>query len=276
MGRSSFDWYSHYRTFHEHASESSSKTKTVVLKNMTEKMLDDSDATHTKSIENYFGNADRGVSKTGSQGFDKVADDLVIKYSWDFVTAGKHQWRTKAIRRIASQLEVKQDKFYQHQNDLVAIGVDEEDAVKLVTGNKTMRCVAQCKKSHGGPLTTVDEINAMVQNWSGTDKALHSALDPEIRFRKFTFTTVKAVCPLFKQRGVSVEQKVKNISSLIDSQLDLKALADMTDLESAINALSENAPDDIENEEEPNEIIHHEKERAQTNATQESSKANLF
>ena len=46
-----------------------------ILKNMTEKM-EDSDATHTKSIENFIGNAGRGVSKTGIQGFDKVADDL--------------------------------------------------------------------------------------------------------------------------------------------------------------------------------------------------------
>ena len=241
-----------------------------ILKNMTEKMLDDSDAAHTKSIENYFGNADRGISKTGSQGFDKVADDLVIKYSRDFITAGEHQWRTKAIRKIAAKLEVKQDNFNKKQKALVAIGVDEEDAVKLVAGNKIMRCVAQCKKSHGGPLTTAEEINDIVKNWTGMEKALHSALDLEIRFRKFTFTTVKAVCPLFKQRGLSVEQKVKNISSLIDSQLDLKALADMTDLESAINALNENAPD--EREEETQEIVHQEKESMK--ATQECKKTN--
>ena len=69
-----------------------------------------------------------------------------------------------------------------------------------------------------------------------------------------------------------MEQKVKNISSLIDFQLDLKALADMTDLETTINALNENAPDDIEREEEIQEIVHNEKER--TNATQDCNKTN--
>ena len=41
--------------------------------------------------------------------------------------------------------------------------VDEEDAAKLVAGNKIMRCVAQCKKLHDGPLTAVEEINDMVK-----------------------------------------------------------------------------------------------------------------
>ena len=79
----------------------------------------------------------------------------------------------------------------------------------------------------------------MVKNWTRSDQALHAALNLEIRFRKFSFTTVKATCPLFKQRGLSIQQKVKNIGSLISSQLDLKVLADMTDLESAIIATSE-------------------------------------
>ena len=34
-----------------------------VLKNMNEAMLDDPDATNTKSIENYFGNLDRELKK---------------------------------------------------------------------------------------------------------------------------------------------------------------------------------------------------------------------
>ena len=51
---------------------------------MTDAMLDDSDATHTKPIENLFGNMDRELKKTGAQGFNKVADDLIIKYAIKF------------------------------------------------------------------------------------------------------------------------------------------------------------------------------------------------
>ena len=64
-----------------------------ILKNMNEKMLDDPDASHTKSIENYFGNLDRELKKSGAQGFNKSCDDLVIKYSKDFID-GRHQWIT--------------------------------------------------------------------------------------------------------------------------------------------------------------------------------------
>ena len=60
---------------------------------------------------------------------------------------------------------------------------------------------------------------------------MHSSLNAEIRLRKFTFTKIKADCPLFKQRNLTIDQKGR---SLINAQLNLKTLADMTDLESAI------------------------------------------
>ena len=49
-----------------------------IRKNMSEEMLKDPDANHTKSIDNFFGNLDREVRKAGLQGFDKAASDLVI------------------------------------------------------------------------------------------------------------------------------------------------------------------------------------------------------
>ena len=72
-----------------------------ITKNMDEKMLDDPDATNTKSIENYFGNLDREIRKAGGQGFDKCCDDLIIKYGRDLVD-GSHGWTTKANRRLAT------------------------------------------------------------------------------------------------------------------------------------------------------------------------------
>ena len=90
-------------------------------------------------------------------------------------------------------------------------------------------------KSHGGPVTSVAESEALVEKIT-VEKKLHTALNPEIRFRKFTFTTVKETCPLFKQKKLTIPQKVTNIRSLITSQLDLKTLADMNDLEDAIKA----------------------------------------
>jgi len=205
-----------------------------IMKNMDEKMLDDSDATNTKSIENYFGNLDREIKKAGAQGFDKCCDDLIIKYGRDLVD-GQHSWSTKANRKLADELKIKQHLFDKKQKVLMATNIDEEDAAKLATSNKVIRCVSNCKKTHNGPLTTVEELNELVRNWKFSEKALHSTLDLEIRFRKFTFYKVKATCPLFKQRGLSVEQKIKNLTTLIGSQLEFKVLADMDDLEKAIN-----------------------------------------
>ena len=51
----------------------------LVTMNMTESMLDDPDASYTKSIINYFGNIDRLRVNTETQGFDKFTDDLILK-----------------------------------------------------------------------------------------------------------------------------------------------------------------------------------------------------
>ena len=48
-------------------------------------LLDDSDATHSKPIENYFGNLDRELKQSVPQGFDKATSDLIIKYRKDLI-----------------------------------------------------------------------------------------------------------------------------------------------------------------------------------------------
>ena len=81
-----------------------------IRKNITESMLDDPDATHSKPIENYFGNLDRELKKSDPQGYDKSRSDLVIKYSKDLIDC-KHEWCTRANRNAANNLEIKQKKF---------------------------------------------------------------------------------------------------------------------------------------------------------------------
>ena len=53
---------------------------------------------------------------------------------------------------------------------------------------------------------------------AGQEKQLHSILNLEIRYRKFTMTNVKDICPLFRQKDVTIENKVKNLKLLMDSQ----------------------------------------------------------
>ena len=117
-------------------------------------------------------------------------------------------------------------------------GLEDADVAVVTTVNKVQRVVTQCKKSHGGPLSDVFELHDIVGKYSindGSEKKLHSILNLEVRYRKFTMTNVKDICPLFRQKGLTVTQKVKNLELLLESQsIGFTANATMEDLESAV------------------------------------------
>ena len=93
----------------------------------------------------------------------------------------------------------------------------------------------QCKVHHNGPLVTEEELNEVVISTTNL-KELNKLLDLEIRYRKFTMTKIKSDCPLLLQRKINIEQKIKNLKLLMDSQeLGSKALAKMSDLAKVIN-----------------------------------------
>ena len=101
-------------------------------------------------------------------------------------------------------------------------------------------------------MTTVEELNSLVQDSKRSEKELHKSLNLEIRLQKVTFTIVKMTCPLFRQQKLSIELKRKNLESLISTQLDLQVKADMNDLEVAITECSEN----VEKDQQPGEANH--------------------
>ena len=105
-----------------------------IRKNMTEPILDDPDATHSKPIQNCFGNFDWELEKSGPQSYDKSTSDLVIKYSKD-LTDGKHEWCTRANRNTAKNLGIKQEKFEEKQRELIKSGVDDLDATNICSDN---------------------------------------------------------------------------------------------------------------------------------------------
>ena len=136
-----------------------------VEKNLTEELLDDPDITTTKPIENFFGNLDRELRKTGSHGFDKAGDDLVIKYSKDLIQTDEFQWRTKANKQKAKELKSMQVAFNAQQKAQAALTANEEEAVLLNSQNRVLQCIQSCKEKHGGPITTKGELQSMVANW---------------------------------------------------------------------------------------------------------------
>ena len=242
-----------------------------VRKNMPEAMLNDSEATHTKKMENYFGNLDRELKKSGPQGFDKSTSDLVIKYSKDLI-GNEHQWQTKENRNAAKSIKVKQTQFDNVQKQLIKNGVDEVDANNICSENKVLKCITQCKTLHNGPFVDVNKLHNLVQNKSIAEKDLHKSLNLEIRFRKLTLTEVKSTCPLFKQRGLTIDEKVKNLESLINSQLQFRALADMNDLEAAIAVTDEKRETENESQTETDETTHRKRKgkQRQPNKTKSS------
>ena len=80
----------------------------------------------------------------------------------------------------------------------------------------------------------VDGLETSTKDLSSDEMTLHKALNLEIRFRKLSLTDVKDTCPLFRQRGLSIDEKKRNLKTLISSQLNFCALASMEDLEVAI------------------------------------------
>ena len=207
-----------------------------ISKNMSQNMLNDPNATHTKAIENFFGNLDGRLKNSGARGFKKSVDDLIIKYSKDLVITGEHHWRMKRNKDVAAELHLKTSKFEEEQKKLLK-SVSQQEADLLCEENKVVKVLTKCKASHGGPLTSLEELQDLVNNWPAgpeSEKSLHTALNLEIRFRKLTVTTVKGDCSLFKQRNLAISEKVANLTSLISSQLKFSATADMDDLEAAI------------------------------------------
>ena len=52
---------------------------------MAEEILDHPDTAHTNPVDTLFGNLHQELGKIGCQGFDKILDDLAIKYSVDHI-----------------------------------------------------------------------------------------------------------------------------------------------------------------------------------------------
>ena len=207
---------------------------------MTEALLDQPAATHTKSIENYFGRLDGLLKVSTPKGFNKSVDDLIIQYSKDLIGEDK-QWMSKKTRAVARALKQSDKEFACGQKKLLDPVSTEEDALYVeaaIAESKVMILVNKLKESHDGPITTAPELHKVMSIYKNDDKKRTAILTLEIRLRKLTLTKIKSSCPLFKQRGISEEVKTKNLESLIASTLKCSATADFEDLRAAITQIS--------------------------------------
>ena len=83
-------------------------------------------------------------------------------------------------------------------------------------------------------LTSVEELYNPCNECTLTQAALHTDINLEMRFRTLAVITIKGACALFQQKKMTVENKMRSLTSLISSQLGFSATAKIDDLEASI------------------------------------------
>ena len=170
--------------------------------------------THTKDIENLFGQQDAVLTRFGAQAFDKSSDDMVLKNSYDLLPLPEI-WCTKKTRRVAKQMKIEQNKFDTKQRALIEAGVTLTDADVLSKETQLQKFVQQCRSSHNGPLNSPDEVEDLVRKFENDKKKLRSALTKEIRYRKYSSYSIKFDNPLFSQKKCDESTLIANLKLLL-------------------------------------------------------------
>ena len=204
-----------------------------ILDQVPEQHLDDIETTSI-AVEQFFGEVDHKTRVSGGcQAKNKICDDLVIKHTEDLVQKRlfESNFDLKPLKRITQQVDKLQFEFDARQKSLMSAGLREDEAVILSKESQVQRVVRQCKESHGGPIHSLDELNALIK--SRTDeKSLSAALNLEIRYRKFTcLLKVATNNELFRQQGIDNKLRITHLTQLLTDDTRPKCHASMCDVE---------------------------------------------
>ena len=225
--------------------DSSANIGDLVTNQVDETYLDRA-PTHTKAVENLFGEEDMILTRFGNQTFEKSSDDLVIKYSKDMLDQD-FSWSTQKMRKKTREVDKLQKEFSENQKSLIARGVTPAEAIQMTAENRIQRVVQQCRRSHGGPISEEEDLDNLVAKIK-EEKKLKVALTTEIRYRKFTLLKVKESNPLFKQRNLSIDQLTSNLRILLkNSSLDVVCSVSLEDLERVVGVSDESEVDSENN-----------------------------
>ena len=108
-----------------------------------------------------------------------------------------------------------ESKFAKKQKEYLQFVAQQE--LDLLSKKEIIKVLGECKNSPNGPFTSVEELNNLVKK-----------------------------CTLFQQKNMTVENRVRSLTSLIiiSSQLGLSASAEIDDLEASVcQRLSMNSED---------------------------------
>ena len=190
--------------------------------------------THSKAIENAFGHMDNLLKQTGPQGFTKAVQSMQIASCKDLVFGQNHSWRHSSLK-ITMTMKSLQLKWTEGQQKLLENGVKDSDVHALQRAQMMTKLIASLKK-HDGPLNSDKEIDAFLKKYKkSSEKEIARMLNEEIRFRRDSNLrfSVSKECYLYRQRGLSNEQRIKNLRLLVQRP-DGRSSATMDDLRSVI------------------------------------------
>ena len=186
------------------------------------------------AVEQFFGEVDYKTKVSGGcQAKKKISDDLIIKHTEDLIQRRLEggNYCLKPLKAITKQVDSIQFEFDQRQKGLMAAGLREDEAVIVSKESQVQKVVRACKASHGGPIHTLAELDELVEA-NKTEESLASALNLEIRYRKFTcLLKVATNNELFKQRGISNKERITHLKQLLSDDTRPKCHATIGDIE---------------------------------------------
>ena len=121
------------------------------------------------------------------------------------------------------------------QQKLLKNGAKDSDVNALQRAQMMTKLIASLKK-HDGPLNSDDGIDAFLKKHKKCpEKEVSRTLNEEIRFRRDSNVrfSVSKDCYLYRQRGITNEQRVTNLRLLVQRP-DARSTATIEDLRSII------------------------------------------
>lgn len=141
----------------------------------------------------------------------------------------------KISKQIAEMLNQREEKWNQSQQEKLKRRLEEKLKKSARAKDYTRKLLQNCK-SWGGPATTVEELKQSLQEKPDLQVTI---VKTELAYYVHTHKADKIARPhLFKQNGISHEEKLMNLSILLeDEDVSACTLADLPSNSDVINAL---------------------------------------
>ena len=212
-----------------------------ILSQVSEENLDNVETTSI-AVEQFFGEVDQKTKVSGGcQSKNKICDDLIIKHTEDLIQKHlkRENFNLRPLRLVAKEVDEIQLEFDKRQKSLMAAGLRDDEAVILTKESQVQTVVRQCKESHGGPVQSLAELEQLIKD-KENEKALASALNLEIRYRKFTcLLKVATNNELFRQRGIDNKLRIIHLKQLLTDDTRPKCHASISDIEALYDEMEE-------------------------------------